>query len=309
LLPWVVFNLAVLALLALDLGVFHRRAHAVSLREAAVWSAVWVVLSLGFNCGLWFWRGREDALQFLTAYILEKSLSVDNVFVFAVIFACMAVAAEHQHKVLFWGVLGALVTRGLFILTGATLIKHFHWVLYFLGAFLLVTGARLLRGQRHEFDPERSSVLRLARRLFPITERFEGAWFFVRRGSRVLATPLLLVLLLVETSDVLFAVDSIPAIFSVSEDPFIIYTSNICAILGLRSLYFLLAGAMAKFRHLRGGLSLVLMFVGAKMLASHFVKVPTWLALLVILVILAATMLVSLRAEKKTNKRAVLHTR
>jgi tellurite resistance protein TerC len=309
LLPWVVFNLVVLALLALDLGVFHRRAHAVSLREATVWSAVWVILSLSFNAGLYFWRGREDALQFLAGYILEKSLSVDNVFVFAVIFSFTAVAAPYQHKVLFWGVLGALVTRGLFILIGVELVRHFHWVLYIFGAFLLVTGVNLLRRGRREFDPTRSPLLHLARRWLRITERFEGAWFFVRRQGRLFATPLFLVLLMIETADVLFAMDSIPAIFAVSEDPFIIYTSNICAILGLRSLYFLLAEAVARFARLRAGLSLVLMFVGAKMLAARFVRIPTWLTLLAIAALLAATILVSLRAEKKVNKEATPNLR
>jgi tellurite resistance protein TerC len=309
LLPWLVFNVVVLALLALDLEVFHRRAHAISFREATVWSAFWVILSLSLNAGLYFWRGQEDALQFLTAYVLEKSLSTDNVFVFAVIFSYTAVAAQYQHKVLFWGVLGALVARGLFILTGTTLVRHFHWVLYIFGVFLFFTGANLLRKGRREFDPVRSPVLRLARKLFPITERFEGARFFVQCGGQVFATPLFLVLLMVETSDVLFAVDSIPAIFAVTEDPFIIYTSNVCAILGLRSLYFLLAGVMARFRYLGVGLSVVLMFVGAKMLGSHFVKVPTWVSLLVILATLATTVLVSLRAEKKVNKEAVLDTR
>lgn len=293
-----IFALFVLGMLALDLGLFHRRAHTVSLREAAFWSAFWIALSLAFNVGLYFWRGSQPALEFLTGYVLEKSLSMDNIFVFAVIFGYMRVAAEHQHKVLFWGIVGALVMRAAFIATGLALVSRFNWVLYIFGVFLLITGAKLLREKQAEFHPERSPVLRLARKFFPITEGYEGASFFVRREGRLFATPLLLVLLLVETTDVLFAVDSIPAIFAVTLDPFIVYTSNVFAILGLRALYFVLAGAIRKFRYLRAGLSLVLMFVGIKMLIIHFYKLPILLSLGVICGILSVAILASLGVKE-----------
>ena len=291
------FTLVVLGLLALDLGVFHRRAHVVSIREATFWTVVWVVLSLGFNVGLYIWRGPQPALEFLTGYILEKSLSMDNVFVFAMIFNFMAVRAADQHKVLFWGVLGALVMRAAFIAAGVALVGRFHWVLYVFGVFLLITGAKLLRGKQVEVHPEHNPVVRLARRILPITQGYEGASFFVRREGRLLATPLLLVVLLVETTDVLFAVDSIPAIFAVTLDPFIVYTSNVCAILGLRALYFVLAGAIRKFRYLRPGLAVVLTFVGVKMLVVRFYKIPVLVSLAVICLILLVAVLASLRGE------------
>jgi tellurite resistance protein TerC len=292
------FTLFVLALLALDLGVFHRRAHRVSLGEATAWSVFWILLSLSFNLGLYFWRGRQPALEFLTGYILEKSLSMDNVFVFAVIFGYMAVSAEFQHKVLFWGIVGALVMRAAFIGTGVVLIARFHWVLYVFGFFLVITGVKLLREKQVEIQPERNPVVRLARRFLPVTQSYEGAAFFVRHEGRVRATPLLLVLLLVETTDVLFAVDSIPAIFAVTLDPFIVYTSNVCAILGLRALYFVLAGAIPRFRYLRAGLAVVLTFVGVKMLIVFFdVKIPVGFSLGVICLVLLVAILASLRAE------------
>jgi tellurite resistance protein TerC len=299
------FNLFVLAMLALDLGVFHRRAHIVSLREATVWTAVWIAMSLAFNVGLYFWRGPEPALEFLTAYILEKSLSMDNVFVFAVIFTYMAVPAADQHKVLFWGVLGALVMRAAFIAAGVALISRFDWILYVFGVFLVITGVRLFRQTHEEIHPERNPVVRLARRLFPVTKTYEGAAFFVRHEGRRLATPLFLVLLMVETTDVLFATDSIPAVFAVTRDPFIVYTSNIFAILGLRALYFVLAGAITKFRYLRPGLSLILIFVGVKMLVVHYYKLPIGLSLVVICSILTVSIGASLREQRKSKKQAL----
>lgn len=294
LLPWVLFNLVVLALLALDLGAFHRRAHPLGLREAAAWSAFWIVLSLAFNLAIYFWLGPQAAVEFFTGYLLEKSLSADNIFVFAAIFGYMAVLDEYQHRVLFWGVLGALVLRGLFILAGVELVQHFEWVLYVFGVFLVVTGARLLPKSRRKLDPGRSPVLRAARRVLPITEQYERGAFFVRRNGRWWATPLLLVLLVVEGSDVVFAVDSIPAIFSVTRDPFIIYTSNVCAILGLRALYFVLARAMKRFEHLHVGLALILIFVGTKMLAARWIKPPTAFTLLAIVVILGSAIVASI---------------
>jgi tellurite resistance protein TerC len=292
------FTLLVLGLLALDLGVLERHPRTLSFREACGRYAFWVILSLAFNLGIYFWRGSQPALEFLTGYVLEVSLSMDNVFVFAVIFSYMAVHAPYQHRVLFWGIVGALVMRGAFIAAGVVLISRFNWVLYILGAFLVITGAKLLRAKQEEIHPEHSPVLRLARRVFPITENYEGASFFVRREGRLFATPLLLVLLLVETTDVLFAVDSIPAIFAVTLDPFIVYTSNVFAILGLRALYFVLAGAIRKFRYLRPGLAVVLMFVGVKMLVAHRYPVPILVSLGVICGILAVAILASLRAER-----------
>jgi tellurite resistance protein TerC len=291
------FTLLVLGLLALDLGVLERRPRTLSFREACGRYAFWVILSLAFNLGIYFWRGSQPALEFLTGYVLEVSLSMDNVFVFAVIFSYMAVHAHYQHRVLFWGIVGALVMRGAFIAAGVVLISRFNWVLYILGIFLVITGAKLLRAKQEEIHPERNPVVRLARRVFPITENYEGASFFVRREGRLLATPLLLVLLLVETTDVLFAVDSIPAIFAVTLDPFIVYTSNVFAILGLRALYFVLAGAIRKFRYLRPGLAVVLMFVGVKMLVAHRYPVPILVSLGVICGILAVAILASLRGE------------
>lgn len=304
LLAFTLFNLFVLGLLALDLGVFHRRAHVISFREALIWSSVWIVLSLGFNVGLLFWRGPTPALEFLTGYILEKSLSMDNIFVFAVIFNYMAVPAKEQHRVLFWGVIGALVMRAAFIATGVALISRFEWILYVFGIFLVITGAKLFWQKQEEVHPERNPVVRLASKVFQVTREYQGSAFFVRREGRRFATPLFVVLVMVETTDVLFAVDSIPAIFAVTLDPFIVYTSNVFAILGLRALYFVLAGAILKFRYLRPGLSLVLIFVGVKMLAAHFVKIPLVLSLGVICAILAGAVGASLLAEKKSGRPA-----
>jgi tellurite resistance protein TerC len=296
------FTLFVLGMLALDLGVFHRRAHVVSFREATLWSGFWVALSLTFNLGLYFWRGPQPALEFLTGYILEKSLSLDNIFVFAVIFTYMAVPAEDQHKALFWGIFGALAMRGIFIAAGVALVSRFNWILYVFGAFLVYTGVKLLLQKHQRIHPERNPVLRLARRVFPLTAHYQGASFFVRRGGRRLVTPLLLVLVLIETTDVLFAVDSIPAVFGVTQDAFIVYTSNIFAILGLRAMYFMLAGAIPRFRYLRAGLSVVLMFVGVKMLVAHYYKLHILAALSVICVIVLVTIFASLHADRKSEQ-------
>ena len=296
--PFVLFNLLVLGLLALDLGVIHRRARAVSLRQAAFWSTFWVLLSLTFNVGIYFWRGRESALEFLTAYLLEKSLSTDNVFVFAVVFSAAAVPAPYQYRVLFWGVLGALAMRGAFIAGGAALLSRFAWVTYFFGGFLAITGTSLLLRRRQEIHPERNPLLRWASRVMPIIRDYEGPRLFVRRDNRFFATPLFLALLMVETTDLLLAVDSIPAAFAVTQDSFIVYSSNVLAVLGLRALFFLLVGVMAKFRYLRTGLSVVLVFMGLKMLAAPIYKLPTAPSLAAICVILIATILASLWAER-----------
>jgi tellurite resistance protein TerC len=302
LLPWVAFNVFVLGVLALDLSVIHRRTHSIGFREALWWSAAWITLSLLFNAALYFWRGPQAALEFFSGYILEKSLSVDNLFVFAVVFDYMAVPARYQHKVLFWGVLGALVMRGTFIFVGVELVSHFNWALSVFGVFLLVTGARLLRLERPRLDPASNRVLRLAKRWFPVGESYEGGTFFVKRGGRFLATPLLLALILVEAADVVFATDSIPAIFGVTQDPFVIYSSNVFAILGLRSLYFVLAGAIQKARYLRTGLAGILMFIGAKMLLARWVKIPVVGALSAILAALAVAILASWHAEKRGER-------
>ena len=297
---WVGFNAVVLALLALDLGVFHRTSHRVTVREAAIWSTIWVALSLAFGYGLSVSLGREAGLQFLTGYLIEKALSVDNIFVFVLIFSYFRVPEEHQHRVLFWGILSALVMRGAMIGAGAYLIERFHWIIYVFGAFLAYTGARLATRQGHEVHPEKNPVLRLVRRAMPVTNEYHGSHFFVRLApatgsrSRRAATPLMVVLVLVESTDVLFALDSIPAIFAVTTDPFLVYTSNVCAILGLRSLYFLLAGVVDRFHYLQLGLSVVLIFVGAKMLLTDVYHMPIGLSLAVIAAVLTLSVVASL---------------
>jgi len=298
----ILFNLFILALLALDLGLFNRHPHVPSFRESALWYAAWLALALLFNAGIFFWRGPEPALQFLTGYILELSLSMDNVFVFALIFGYMAVPLSCQHRVLFWGILGALVMRSIFIGAGVALVSRFEWILYLFGAFLVLTGLKLLLEKHKEFNPERNPMLRLARRFFPVAAGYEGSSFFVRNRGSLMVTPLLLVLLLVETTDVLFAVDSIPAVFAITRDPFIIYTSNVFAIVGLRTLYFLLAGAIAKFRYLHPALAVILVLVGLKMLLVHFYKLPTWLSLTAICLIFGIAILLSLLRGKNSGR-------
>jgi tellurite resistance protein TerC len=290
---WVGFNVFVLVMLALDLGVFHRKAHAVSLREAGAWSVVWVLLALSFNVLVYWMWGYERALEFLTGYLIEKSLSVDNLFVFLMIFSYFAVPATYQHRVLYWGILGALVMRGVFIATGVALLNRFHWMIYVFGGFLVITGIRLLFSTDKEVEPEKNPVLRVVRRMVPVTASYHGQAFFVRAEGRLWATPLLLVLVVVETTDLVFAVDSIPAIFAVTRDPFIVYTSNVFAILGLRALYFLLAGVMDMFRFLQIGLAFVLTLVGCKMLVSEFVKIPIGVSLGVVGAILGLAALAS----------------
>ena len=291
---WAGFNLFVLGMLAVDLGIFHRQAHAVSMREAGIWSAVWIALALVFNLGVWKFLGPQPGVEFLTGYLIEKSLSIDNIFVIALLFAYFKVPGEYQHRVLFWGILGALVMRAAFILAGAALLDRFHWIIYLFGGFLVLTGIKMAFAPEHGVEPERNPVVRLVRRLMPVTAEFRGASFFVRAGGRRAATPLFLVLVMVEFTDLVFAVDSIPAIFAVTRDPFLVYTSNVFAILGLRSLYFLLAGVMHKFEYLKLGLAAILVFVGAKMALVDWVKVPTVLSLGVIAAILALAVAASL---------------
>jgi tellurite resistance protein TerC len=291
---WIGFTVFVLAMLALDLGVFHRQAHEVRVREALTWTAVWVSLALAFNVGVYLWFGRDAALEFLTGYVIEKALSVDNIFVFILIFSAFAVPAKLQHRVLFWGILGALVMRAVFIVLGAALLQRFHWVIYVFGAFLIFTGIKLLLQQGDEVHPERNPLFRLFRRFVPSVGDYRGAHFTVVEAGKLYATPLLLVLVAIEATDLVFAVDSIPAIFAVTLDPFIVYTSNIFAILGLRALYFALAGMMEKFHYLKIGLSAVLVFVGAKMLVSEVYAVPILASLFVIVALLGASIAASL---------------
>jgi tellurite resistance protein TerC len=294
LLLWGIFNLFVIAMLALDLGVFHRKEHEVRIREALLWSVFWIALSLLFNLGIYFWQGPRPALEFLTRYLLEKSLSVDNIFVFLMIFTYFRVPYLHQHKVLFWGILGALIMRALFILVGITLIQKFHWVIYIMGGFLVITGIKMATQKDADIHPERNPVLRLVRRFVRVTENYEGGRFFVRRGGQLLATPLFIVVLVVETTDVIFAVDSIPAILAITLDPFIVYTSNVFAILGLRALYFALAGVMQLFHYLPYGLSFILVFVGIKMLLVDIYKVPVGIALGTVAGVLVISVLASI---------------
>ncbi len=297
--PWIAFTLFVLALLALDLGVLNRRPHVIKFREAALWSAFWIAVSLSFNLGIYLRHGSEPGLQFLTGYLLEKSLSADNIFLFALIFSGMGVAAQYQHRVLFWGVVGALIMRGVFIVVGVQLIHRFHWFLDVFAVFLLVMGLRLLFHRETKFDPGKSRLLQLARKRVPIAEQYDGNQFFTRIGGKRFATPLLLVLIMIEFADLTFAMDSIPAVFAVTQDPFIIFTSNVLAILGLRSLYFLLANAMARFRYLHPALAVILIMIGSRMLLARWVNVPTGVALLAIVFIFIVAIVASLLTEKK----------
>jgi tellurite resistance protein TerC len=294
---WVGFVGFLLAMLAVDLFVFHRHAHAVSTREAVVWSVVWITLGLLFGALVWVWQGSTAAGEYLAGYLIEKSLSVDNIFVFALVFSYFAVPAAYQHRVLFWGVLGAIIFRAIFIAAGAAMLDAFHWIIYLFGAFLVLTGIKMVRHQDGEVHPDRNPALRLLRRLVPITPTYHGKRFFVRLDGRLWATPLFAVLLVMETTDVIFAVDSIPAIFAVTRDPFLVFTSNAFAILGLRALYFLLAGMMGRFVYLKTGLGVLLGFVGVKMLASEVYKMPIWASLAVIAAILTIAIVASLWAR------------
>lgn len=301
---WVGFNLFVLAMLALDLGVFHRHAHRVSVKEATIWSVVWIALSMAFNVGLYFfWNvisptsqfsNSEAALAFFTGYLIEKSLSVDNIFVFVLIFTYFAVPALYQHRVLFWGIIGALLMRGILIAVGAALLHEFHWIIYIFGGFLIFTGIRMAFHKDEEIHPDDNPLVKLFRRFMRVSPRYAEDKFFVRQAGLLMATPLFLVLLIVESTDLVFALDSIPAIFAITDDPFIIYTSNVFAILGLRSLYFVLAGVIDKFHYLKLGLSVVLTFVGVKMVIAEFYKIPIGFSLGVIAVILAVSVIASL---------------
>jgi tellurite resistance protein TerC len=294
-LEWILFNVLILALLAIDLGVFHRHAHAVSIKEALAWSGVWIAVSLLFNVFIYFVHGSHSALEFLTGYLIEKSLSVDNIFVFVLIFSYFKVPAKYQHKVLFWGILGALVMRGILVFLGVTLINQFQWIIYVFGAFLIFTGVKMgLQKETAEVHPERNIIVRVIKRIIPVTPGYHEDKFFLLVQGKTYATLLFIVLIVVETTDLVFAVDSIPAIFAITTDPFIVYTSNVFAILGLRALYFALAGIIELFRFLKIGLSVVLTFVGIKMVLSDIYHIPIGIALGVVAGVLLVSVVASL---------------
>ncbi|MCC7371090.1 MAG: TerC family protein [Chloroflexi bacterium] len=296
---WVAFTALILGLLALDLFVFHKDAHVVSVKEASIWSVIWVSLGLLFGGVVWAWLGAERGGEYFAGYLIEKALSVDNIFVFAMVFAYFAVPGKYQHRVLFWGVVGAIIFRAIFIVAGAELLKQFHWLIYVFGAILLVTGLKMAFGGDTEVHPEKNPALKLVRRLIPISNEYHGQRFFARHAGKLVATPLFAVLLIVETTDILFAIDSIPAIFAVTREPFIVFASNAFAILGLRSLYFVLADMMYRFKYLKVGLGGILIFAGVKMgLTETAYRVDIWPSLAVIGLILAVSVLASLFATR-----------
>jgi len=308
LLPWAAFLAFIGGMLALDLGVFHRDAHEVRRREALAWSVAWIGIAAIFNLGVYLFSGTERGVEWTTGYVIEKSLAVDNIFVFLLVFSTFQVPAIYQHRVLFWGIVGALFMRAALIAFAGVLLGTLHWVIYLFGAFLILTGLKFLRDQEHVPSLDRNWLVRLARRLFPVTPSYEGQRFFVRQGGVLLATPLLLVLLIVESTDLIFAVDSIPAIYAVTDDPFIVFTSNILAILGLRSLYFVIAGYLAGLAYLKPALAAVLAFVGTKMLLVDLYKIPPLLSLAVIVGILAVAIAASLLRRARATGHAALLT-
>ena len=299
--PWIIFGFIVLVMLIIDLGIANRRPHEIKLKEAIVWSLVWIGLALLFNGGVYLYLGPQKALEFFTGWLIEKSLSVDNLFVFLLIFSFFKVETRYQHKVLFWGIIGALIMRAIFIAAGVSLVREFHWIMYVFGAFLIFTGGRMAFNPKKEIHPEKNPLLKLLRRFLPVLNRYEGGKFFTRIDGRAYATPLFVVLIVVETTDLIFAVDSIPAILAITLDPFIVFTSNVFAILGLRALYFALAGVIDRFRYLHYGLAAVLVFIGIKMVIEFFeIAIPTTIALAVVGSLLGIAVMASLfkpRAE------------
>jgi tellurite resistance protein TerC len=300
---WVGFNIFIFFLLTFDLKVLNRNPHEISIKESLIWSGVWIGLSLLFNIGVYSWFGRESALQFFTGYLIEKSLSIDNLFVFVLLFSYFKVPPRYQHKVLYWGIIGALIMRGILILLGAALITRFHWILYLFGIFLVITGVKMaFQTEKQDVHPERNFVVRFFKKFFPVTPGYDGQKFFVKKEGKSYATLLFIVLIVIETTDLLFAIDSIPAIFAITQDSFVIYTSNVFAILGLRSLYFALAGIMELFYYLRHGLSVVLTFIGLKMLLMGYVNIPIGVALGVVgtvLLVAVAASIIRARIQKK----------
>jgi tellurite resistance protein TerC len=299
---WGGFSVFVIGMLSLDLGVFHRKAHSVSVREALIWTAVWIALAMVFNLFVYHYFEKEKALEFFTAYLVEKSLSIDNIFVIIMIFAYFKVPEAYQHKVLFWGIFGALVMRVIFIFAGVELIHKFHWLIYIFGGFLVITGIRMVSGEDKPMEPEKNPLVRMVKKLIPVTTSFEGDNFFVRKDDKLWATPLFIVVVLIEATDLIFAVDSIPAIIAISDDAFIVYTSNVFAILGLRSLYFALAGIEKYFQYLKYGLAVILVFVGIKMCIMDFYKIPVEISLVVIAFLLAISMIASVVVRKAREK-------
>jgi len=298
---WAAFVAFIVAMLLVDLFVLHRDAHEVSLREAALWSVVWIAMGLAFGALVWVWKGSDAGGEYLAGYLIERALSIDNIFVFALIFSYFGVPAVYQHRVLFWGIFGALVFRAVFIGAGAALLDSFHWMIYVFGGFLVLTGVKMLRQKHPDVDPAKNPVLRLLRKIMPITDGYRGQKLMVREAGRRFATPLLAVLVVIETSDILFAVDSIPAIFAVTKDSFLVFSSNAFAILGLRAMYFLLAGMMDRFVHLNAGLAAVLVFVGAKMLLTDVYHLPIWLSLGVITLLIGGSVATSLLTTRKST--------
>jgi tellurite resistance protein TerC len=290
---WIGFNLFVLFMLILDLGVFHRKTHEVKIKEALAWTSIWLLLAMTFNAAILYFFGKEKALEFLSGYIIEKSLSIDNIFVFSIIFSYFAVPLQFQHKVLFWGIFGALLMRVIFIFAGLELILRFHWIFYLFGIFLIYTGIKMLLHSDKELQPDKNMFLKFFQRYFPVSDQFQEDRFFIKQDGKRIVTRLFLVLLLIEVADLIFAVDSIPAVLAISNDPFIVYTSNVFAILGLRSLYFAVAGMNAYFRYLKFGLSAILLFVGIKMCLVDVYKIPVVASLVIILFILAVSIVVS----------------
>lgn len=302
---WVGFNAFVLIMLALDLGVFHRKSHVVSVREALTWTGIWISLAMLFNLFIYYHFDKGKAIEFFTGYIIEKSLSVDNIFVIIMIFSYFNVPRLYQHKVLFWGVFGALVMRVIFIFAGVELLHRFHWLIYIFGGFLIVTAIRMITSKDDKLEPEKNPLVKLVRKQFRVTPSFHGDNFFVRLGGKLSATPLFLVVIMIEATDLIFAVDSIPAILAISDDPFIVYTSNVFAILGLRSLYFALSGIEKYFQYLKYGLAVILVFVGAKMCMMDFIKIPVEISLIVIVFVLGISMLASVVMSNKRQRSAV----
>ena len=301
---WVGFNFLILMLIAIDLGVLHKKSHVISVKEALIWSAGWIFISLTFNVGIYFWLGYESALQFLTGYLIEKSLSVDNIFVFAILFSYFKVKPEYQHKVLMWGILGALIMRGALIAVGTALISNFHWVIFILGAFLVYTGIKMAFQKEISVHPERNPVVNLAKRFIPMSKDYDGDKFVTVIDGKRIFTPLIVVLIVVEVTDLMFAVDSIPAIFAITTDSFIVYTSNVFAILGLRALYFALSGVLEMFHYLKYGLGLVLSFVGTKMLISEFyiISIPVALGTVAAILILSVIASIMIPAKSVTSE-------
>jgi integral membrane protein, TerC family len=299
---WTAFNIFVLGMLALDLGVFHKKSEEISVRNALIWTSVWISLAMVFNFFVYQYFGKQEAIEFFTGYVIEKSLSVDNIFVIILIFSYFQVPPSYQHKVLFWGILGALVMRVIFIFAGIELIHRFHWLIYIFGGFLIFTGLKMVFGADNKIEPDKNPVVRLVRKVFPVTANFEGDSFFVRRNHKLWATPLFVVVILIESTDLIFAVDSIPAILAITDNAFIVYTSNVFAILGLRSLYFALSGIEKYFHYLKYGLAAILVFVGVKMCVSDLYKIPIEISLIAIVTMLVISIVASvLFPDKKKS--------